>query len=606
MLRFLGVGKNRSLILSSILLVIISFFYFFVVGSAVDTKIYSFHYRVTYEKNFLTHILTQKLDTFIALSAAVAWFYFSIKSTYVKVPIMICFSTFLLLVLVNYSILSVVVVGLTLPVIISLIAIDRFTHKKILACDLRLTIDYISVITIILTTLGIVGLILFVVNGGTAPAAEKYPYALYQELLSVLTPIVMAALVFCIPLKIILSRFFNKMKLVRNTFLLNIVGERLTTRRTIIYLSLCILLSITVALIPHIAIINPNHERLGVDTPRYVLWLDLMKNQTASPLFKEIYSGDRPLTLIILFLISEATNLDSFQVAEYSPLLLSPLLVLVTFLLTRRITSNDKISVLAASLSAVSFQTLTGIYSGFYANWIALILGYLAFALLVRQLKAPSKFTLILLAVTMSAVLLAHVYTWTIVIVVASIFLFVLLILKQYPRKSILVLYLILSTSLAVDVLKSAWTGSSVGLEADLSVGIIHGFGISQFNERLTTLADTVQTYYGGAYANIAILGLVLYWLVRCKARELVNIFLLIFLSIALVPLFLGDYVLQSRVLYNIPFQIPAAISLNAIWRENHKLLFIAILMVTGYLSFHVLANLGYVPPSSGRVLIQR
>ena len=96
-------GKNRSLILSSILLVIISFFYFFVVGSALETKIYSFHYRVTYGNNFLTHILTQKLDMFIALSAAVAWFYFSIKNTYVKAAIMICFSTFILLILVNYS-----------------------------------------------------------------------------------------------------------------------------------------------------------------------------------------------------------------------------------------------------------------------------------------------------------------------------------------------------------------------------------------------------------------------------------------------------------------------------------------------------------------------
>ncbi len=139
--------------------------------------------------------------------------------------------------------------------------------------------------------------------------------------------------------------------------------------------------------------------------------------------------------------------------------------------------------------------------------------------------------------------------------------------------------------------------GSSNGLESDFSVGVVHGLGISQFNERLKTLADTVQTYYGGVFANIAILGLVLFWLVRCRTRELANIFVLIFFPIALIPLFLGDYVLQSRVLYNIPFQIPAAISLYAIWKENHKIMFIAILLVTGYLSFHVLANLGYVPP---------
>ena len=43
----------------------------------------------------------------------------------------------------------------------------------------------------------------------------------------------------------------------------------------------------------------------------------------------------------------------------------------------------------------------------------------------------------------------------------------------------------------------------------------------SQFTDRLRTLAETVQTYYGGGYANIAILGLVMYWLIRSQPREL-------------------------------------------------------------------------------------
>jgi hypothetical protein len=114
-----------------------------------------------------------------------------------------------------------------------------------------------------------------------------------------------------------------------------------------------------------------------------------------------------------------------------------------------------------------------------------------------------------------------------------------------------------------------------------------------------------VHTYYGGVYANIAILGLVMYWLIRCKVKTMVNIFLLIFLSSALVPLFLGDWVLQSRVLYNIPFQIPAAISLYAIWKENHRIIFVAILLIAGYLSFHILANLGFVLQGNPLSIIQ-
>lgn len=109
--------------------------------------------------------------------------------------------------------------------------------------------------------------------------------------------------------------------------------------------------------------------------------------------------------------------------------------------------------------------------------------------------------------------------------------------------------------------LKSLWAGSLTGLESDVSIGFGHGFGISQFSERLGTLAQTVQTYYGGVYANIAILNLVMYCLIRSEPRELASLFIIIFLSTALTPLFIGDYVSQSRVLYDIPFQIPAAIS---------------------------------------------
>ena len=599
-LHSLGKGKDRRIVVSSICLATITFFYFFVIGSAFQTKIYTFEHRVTYENIFQRHISTLNIDTIVTISATMAWVYFSLKNRYTKSGILIFFLFFPLLYLVNYATMLVLGAELTIPVIVALIIIDKFRGNKILNHDAQLSISYITVVTIVLASIGIISLTVFFINGSTMFEVGRYPYAVYQELLSILTPIVMAALVFCLPLKALLNAFHNKIKMKRYSFVLNTDEVRLPDKKVIIYLSVCIMLGIAAAVIPHSAVINPNDERLGVDTPRYVLWLNLMKNETAAPLqlaFKDIASGDRPLTLIILFLMAEVSKADPFQVAEYSPIIFAPLLVLVTFFLTRQLTSNDKISIISSFLSAISFQTLIGIYSGFYANWLALILGYLVFALLVRNLKTPSKFSAAALAITMGGVLLAHVYTWTIIISVAFVFLFVVLLLNYYPRRRIFVLYLIISSSIAVDIFKSTWIGSSSGLEVDLSVGVTHGLEISQFGDRLKTLADTVQTYYGGAYANIAILGLVLYWLIHCRARELANIFMMIFFSTALVPLFLGDFVLQSRVLYNVPFQIPAAISLYYIGRKNGKLISIALLLITGYLSLHVLANLGYLPP---------
>jgi hypothetical protein len=218
-----------------------------------------------------------------------------------------------------------------------------------------------------------------------------------------------------------------------HTLLLNIVEDTLGNKRVAICLFLCVILGVGVAFIAHLPVINPKNERLGVDTPRYVDWLNNMKNQTADPIYF-VMKGDRPLTLLTLFLMTQATKADPFQVAEYSPMLFAPLLVLVTFFLTRQLTANDKMSIVASFLSAISFQTLIGIYSGFYANWLALILGYLAFGLLIKCLKCPSKFNIVALAVVMTGVLLAQTYTWSIIISVAFVFLFVLHILHYYPR----------------------------------------------------------------------------------------------------------------------------------------------------------------------------
>jgi hypothetical protein len=52
--------------------------------------------------------------------------------------------------------------------------------------------------------------------------------------------------------------------------------------------------------------------------------------------------------------------------------------------------------------------------------------------------------------------------------------------------------------------------------------------------------------------------------------------------------------------------KIPAAISLHYIARKNSKMISIALLLITGYLSFHVLANLGYIPPTNPLSIIQK
>jgi hypothetical protein len=159
---------------------------------------------------------------------------------------------------------------------------------------LPLSLGYITIVAMGLAFLGIISLIVFIITGVTTVTADKYPYSVFQELLAILTPIIMAALVFCIPLKIILNQFIRIMKVEGQAFLLRIIDDKLSTKKVTVYLTLYVILGVAVAFIPHLSTINPNNERLGADSPRYVHWLDLMKNQTSSPIqlaFRDITSG---------------------------------------------------------------------------------------------------------------------------------------------------------------------------------------------------------------------------------------------------------------------------------------------------------------------------
>jgi hypothetical protein len=170
--------------------------------------------------------------------------------------------------------------------------------------------------------------------------------------------------------------------------------------------------------------------------------------------FTQFTSADRPLTLLIFFAATEITRADPIQIVKLSPLVTAPPLIIVTFYLTRELTSNEKISLISLFLTAMSFQTVIGIYSRFYANWVGLILGYLSFIFLLKSRKHPTKLKLTALVIAMITVLFIHVYTWIIIISVALVFSVVLHALRYYPRKTFLLIYIILFSSIALDVLK--------------------------------------------------------------------------------------------------------------------------------------------------------
>lgn len=572
----LGYGCPVPSIISSAILAVVSFFYVYTLASFLKVNIYVLQNRVSYNTYFDFFIINKYVDHILITSGIILWIALSLRGK-ARIIISLTYGAAALFAITSgFSILLDIAAIMAIPVVICSMIYNKLASRKILKTRPNLWINYVVVIVIALSIIGISVSLIAIYN---IPVSLILPITNYvHEIflpLSSISPILVLLLVSCLPVKILMNEFMRAIGRVKDTVSstdfsdLNLISSR--TR--IIFLILFMLLSITLALIPHQPVINIDKQHIGVDTHYYVDWVTALINSSSPQefvhqAFVTQSSGDRPITLIILFAFSKIVPTDLADTIEYMPLVLGPSLIFVVYLLTREFTSNDLTSLFAAFLTAVSFQTLIGIYAGFYSNWFALIIGYLSFVFLLRFLKKSSTLSLVLYSMSMIILVFAHVYTWSIFLIASAIFLVVILKLNYYGKRNIILLLLVLLASVIVDVAKFALTGSSSGTVQDMVIASKGGLGLEQFALRWSNLIDIVQNWYGVQFSNFIILMLGLYWLWISNLRKHVNIFIVIFLSLGLATAFLGTPAVQGRILYDIPFQIAAALSLTRI--KNH------------------------------------
>src|ERR671919_606555 len=428
----------------------------------------------------------------------------------------------------------------------------------------KLTLRYISLAVIAFSAIGIVVQVSTVFltpnldsSVGRSPGNDLF------LLLSSFSTIYIFLLVFCLGVKVLFKGVLGILKLdikedIRSHQTLAdddyYKQNKLKTPTKIGFLLLAIVLSIVLVFIPQHPLINKDNQYIGVDTGYYVGWIgELSRSKSLSDFTYQLFvvqgqGGDRPLSLLFLFLVYQVTgNNNIAEVVEHFPLILGPGIVLAFYFLTIELTRNEKIALIAAFLGAVSYHTLVGIYAGFYANWLALIVGYISIAFLFRYLRTGRHFDIILFSGLLIGVLLLHVYTWTVLAAVAGVFLIAMLVIQNKKNKNkisnnnpftksrgrIIWLLLAILVSIGVDIAKVSLTGSSGGLEQDIEVAQ-RSLGIEQFNLRSLILDATMHDSLGGVFSNFIILILGLFWVLKSNMREPGTIFLMIFLSAGL------------------------------------------------------------------------
>jgi hypothetical protein len=580
----LGKGTSSISIITSASFVLVSLFYAYTVGSYLKLTVYPFENRIIYYEIFHSYIFSQFIDHLIIISMTAVWFGLSLrgKSRFFLPVIYFGILTVLIAALGVHLLLEIAAI-ISMPIIVLLLIFNKLVYQKkmqILNNDTNLLLtNYFAVAGIVL---GIIGLFvslapLFSISHYLMHI-RNYEYDVFL-LLSSFSATSLLLLLSYVPVKIFVNEFRaailrithinNARSTVANNSNNNSNGL-INSKCKFIYISLFMLLSLVIGLIPHQPQINLDNRQIGVDTDYYVKWTNALTHaadyrEFIHQAFVVQSFGDRPLTLIFLFTIAKILNVANFySIVEHVPLILGPLLVLAVFFLTRELTSNEKQALLASFLTSISFQVTVGIYTGFYANWFALIIGYLSFVFLLRSLRYSSnKLNLAIFSLLLIALLFTHVHTWSVIVVVMSVFLIIMIKAKHYCKKRIVLLFIILSSSVVLDIVKTSITGSMTGIEKDMEFAKATGTGLEQFIIRWSNLTRSVYSFLGGQFSNFIIFSLGLYWLFQSNTRDISTVFLMTFLSIGLIAFLIGDYRVQARIFYDIPFQIPAAIALS-------------------------------------------
>jgi hypothetical protein len=603
-LRNLGYGNSIRSIISSAILALVSFFYIYTAGSFFRINIHILQNRTSYNTYFDFFIINRHTDHIIIATGIILWAGLSLRG---KARIIIATSygvATLIAITSGIAILLDIIAIMAIPIVICTLIYNKLASRKIVNTNPNLSVNYIAIIVIVTGIIGITMSVGVLLNPreNQIPSIPNFMYEMFI-LFSSLSPLLMLLLLSCLPLKILIKEIRAAIERTKKISTYSIdFSDRivLKTRTKIICLALIMLLSIVLVLIPHQPIINIDKQQIGVDTHYYVDWVGALI-QSSNPqeflyqAFVAQNGGDRPITLIFLFALSKIVPTNLVDTIEYAPLLLGPALIFISYLLTRELTSNEVTSLFAAFLTAVSFQTLIGIYAGFYSNWFALIIGYLSFVFLIKFLKMSSTLTLLIYSASILLLLFAHGYTWSVFLIASAIFLVVLLKLKYYNKRDIILLLSVLFASVIVDLAKVAVIGSSSGVMQDIIIAHGGGFGLDQFALRWSNLIEIVQNWYGTLFANFIILVLGLYWMWLSNFRSQVNIFIVIFLSIGFGAVFLGTPGIQGRILYDIPFQIPAALSLTYIKKPHGgALIFLTVCILLIGVSIRAVLNFNY------------
>ena len=357
--------------------------------------------------------------------------------------------------------------------------------------------------------------------------------------------------------------FERLLSAVKNASLSESASSFKVLSRPRLMLAISIVVSILLVFIPYRPDLNPTGSLVGVDSPTYVGWLGQM---LALPLpaalrysFVVGLDGSRPLLLLLLYLVGSA-GVSPSQIIEHLPMVLAPMLTLSVYIFARYGQGNASFAALAGLFTPVSFYTTVGLWGGYYANWLALIMVYPFMTCLLIFSRSPSAVKYCAMYILSVALFLTHPYTWVMIVMVSLVF---AISLWRETKSLVHVKSVIpiIASGILLDIVKS-WAFATQSVAAGWPYSVAGG--AASLLGFWGNLVEALLFTHGGLLASWLVLGMGLVAVFALRFKDRFERLLLLWVAIASIPFPALDSYLQARIVYDLP--IPILLSLSVLF----------------------------------------
>jgi len=235
---------------------------------------------------------------------------------------------------------------------------------------------------------------------------------------------------------------------------------------------------------------------------------------------------------------------------------------------------------------------------------MSLIVLCVSLAFLVKSMREDFNFiNVILFTIFLTLSLFFHSYTWSFYVVVIAFFLIWSALQRKKSKKNlrvIIILAIALVSVISIDFLRAYFGDVSDSFQNNLT-NPSTSVGFDQITKLWVNLSTTFNIYLGGFLTNSALLILVFLWTITASYQKTSDRLIYSMLFVSFLPILFGDFVVQSRIFYDIFLQIPAGIFIYKIYKNPNftfrlPLLAVIILIQFNY-AFRAMSNIIFIPP---------